>query len=393
MDTHRIAENLRLPVERRLGDELAAAPIRALLPRPHRTPVSQTAALAYQGPVRPLATFTECFAIMQSRALPHGLNLDEVQIHIAPGPAANAYAVDAPQGGPPVVAITGPVLELLAPTELAFVIGHELGHHVLGSPDEWAIEAQLDVLPQNHPVRLALCSHRRARELGCDRVGMLLCGNGDAATAALRKVVASTSRLDRPQARYEDWAFFDAELDRVAPWTFSHPFGCLRERALRAYAEVASLRAANTRAEAWLDKMELDVRKADRELVRSFWSAVYSLASRLGPIPQPLRRFLSNRAGRVSDSPHDWLVTLASPGRRTRIFELLTSIATARRDARALSRASQTGVALGLPAGWVSDRANQLWSLTCQHPRRPASPGRPAVTSSIRAAACLPEPR
>jgi hypothetical protein len=76
--------------------------------------------------------------------------------------------------------ITSSLINLMSKEELAFVIGHELGHFILGHN----IEERLDDESEEYLIKC------RAQEYSVDRVGLVACGSLDIAVQALMKLVS-----------------------------------------------------------------------------------------------------------------------------------------------------------------------------------------------------------
>ncbi len=79
-----------------------------------------------------------------------------------------------------VMWITSSLIKLMSKEELAFVIGHELGHFILGHN----VEERLDEESEEYLIKC------RAQEISVDRVGLVACGSLNIAVQALMKLVS-----------------------------------------------------------------------------------------------------------------------------------------------------------------------------------------------------------
>lgn len=129
----------------------------------------------------------------------------------------------------PLIWLSSGLVKSLAPQELAFVVGHELGHWLLGH-DRYPL-----VNPDEGPRFLARQQLSRAAEISSDRIGLIACGDLD---HALRAILKTASGLDDRYlgARTSD---FISQLSEIDPNTIdvseeyaSHPPMTLRARAL-----------------------------------------------------------------------------------------------------------------------------------------------------------------
>lgn len=136
-----------------------------------------------------------------------------------------------------VVMLSSAAVERLRGPELAFVIGHELGHaHFghLGVP----VGAILDQRAATPGQAMRLLAWQRKAEISADRAGLLACGSIDVAATALFKTL---SGLDLPGLAVEpeqfagQWDELASEVIREGQgnfWMASHPFPPLRMKAL-----------------------------------------------------------------------------------------------------------------------------------------------------------------
>lgn len=128
------------------------------------------------------------------------------------------------------VALSSGLVRLLSPGELAFVIGHELGHYIMGHHRyPRTVHTSSEVERLNH---LAV---KRAAEISADRVGFVASPSRDDALRALLKVA---SGLPERMLRFDVGAFLDQSRDLVEMGgseievLSSHPMFSARVRAL-----------------------------------------------------------------------------------------------------------------------------------------------------------------
>ncbi|MGI9249945.1 MAG: M48 family metallopeptidase [Pseudohongiellaceae bacterium] len=106
------------------------------------------------------------------------------------------------------IAVSSGLVNLLEHDELEFVLGHEVGHFLLGHVFE------SDYRP--HPANEAFLSDSRAREISADRVGMHAAGSLD---AALRAMIKTQTGLPSKHIRFDV-----AEFIRMLPKEDKHSF-------------------------------------------------------------------------------------------------------------------------------------------------------------------------
>lgn len=129
-----------------------------------------------------------------------GLGEDEVEIYVVEGAQRNAFAVGL--GRPYVVAVYTGLLACMDDEELAFVVGHELGHVAFRHTRLLTLAGHLGqgggfwsaVLR-----RLALLWWSRAAEHSADRAGLVAVGRLEPAVAALIKVGTRYSPQEVPE--------------------------------------------------------------------------------------------------------------------------------------------------------------------------------------------------
>jgi hypothetical protein len=125
------------------------------------------------------------------------------------------------------------LIEKLDADELAFVVGHELGHFLLGHGTERRRETQ----------SIEYFALSRAREISCDRVGLISSGEID---PALRAIIKTTSGLDARHLRFDTAVFLRSALKDIESHSdptlvFStHPNMPVRARCLLWFSQFVS---------------------------------------------------------------------------------------------------------------------------------------------------------
>lgn len=128
------------------------------------------------------------------------------------------------------VLVSSGLIERFGPNELAFVLGHELGHALFrhnSYPNPREVDETLD--------KLKVLALWRAREITADRAGLLATGD---TTAAFRAMMKLASGLSDRHIRFDVTAFLDQvkDLEKTGPSASfllsTHPFITARIRAL-----------------------------------------------------------------------------------------------------------------------------------------------------------------
>ncbi|MBC6440885.1 MAG: M48 family metallopeptidase [Rhodospirillales bacterium] len=131
-----------------------------------------------------------------------------------------------------VIRLSSSLVEKFDDQELAFIIGHELGHFLLGHglADE----------PERGTVEYFALS--RAQELSCDRIGLVSARNPD---AALRSIMKMTSGLSADYLRFDIAAYLRDTMRTVKAYTecniafATHPSMPVRTRCLLWFSQFA----------------------------------------------------------------------------------------------------------------------------------------------------------
>lgn len=135
------------------------------------------------------------------------------------------------------------LLEDFTPNELSFVLGHELGHVLLGHSQV----SMLDLLKLIEDLKPGLISPEtkdlmyrwsRAAELSADRVGLLCCGKLEPAAKALFRTLSGLSgiSIDRIlNSFHTQYDFLEAHMEKLSDgqsWIGTHPMVPIRFKAL-----------------------------------------------------------------------------------------------------------------------------------------------------------------
>ncbi len=282
---------------------------------------------------------------------------DSPVIRIIPRPGYEAFAASSTLDGAVTIGLSAAMVRDFATNEMLFVVGHELGHAVLRHAVTSAtIARRLAPLPERHHLRLGALSLSRRQELTADRMGLACCGDIEAAMSAFEKVTTQASalpfRVEMPGTGRDQplYHFYDAAIDGYEPWLLVHPSTEIRMLALQAAEtpirglrsgrrrreSIEALREADRSCEMWLDSMEVDCAKADREVVERFYQSVNTIGRQLlaeaAGRPElefmalELRRKAGNRCCPEADdygSAVKFLRQRASRGRRIRVLDVL----------------------------------------------------------------------
>ena len=309
----------------------------------------------------------------------------EVELFVYPAAEFNA-ACARPERGRVFLLFSAALLEAFDPGELAFVLGHELGHFIYdhhGLPLGALLHEQSGV-----PARTALelFAWQRYAEISADRAGLLVAGSLDPAARALFKLSSGLRTAPGPseiaafvdQARdlYEEVE--DTRSTEAAPhsdWMSSHPFSPIRLQAARAFADTSHMGGARALADVEVEVSEsmrlmepgyLDEDSDAAEAMRRYlFAAGVVLAGVHRPIDpreiDTLRSLLG--AGRVPDKVNPELLVQhlearaaqvrdkVSPGRRAQVIRDLALVAKAVEHIHPDERSflSRCATSLGVP--------------------------------------------
>lgn len=167
----------------------------------------------------------------------------EVELYVYPAAEFNA-ACARPEGGRVFILFSSSLMEAFSSDELAFVLGHELGHHVFdhhGLPLGALLHDKSGV-----PARTALelFAWQRYAEISADRAGLVVAGSLDAAARSLFKLSSGLSTAPgatQIAAFVEQAQLLEQEVQSSSAgsedWMASHPFSPIRLTAARAFAQ------------------------------------------------------------------------------------------------------------------------------------------------------------
>jgi len=176
--------------------------------------------------------------------------VDECQIKLQPGQVdvflaekrqMNAYTFGI--SSPKVLVLYTPLVSVMDPGELKFVIGHEMGHVALGHTWLNTIVGGLAGIPAPFGAAVLLYAAfrwwNRMCEFSADRAGLLACGDLNLAITALVKLVAPEIRSQTDFDRAMDMidAQDDEPSNRLAEAFQSHPMLIRRINKLRDYVK------------------------------------------------------------------------------------------------------------------------------------------------------------
>jgi len=173
-------------------------------------------------------------------AVTRRLLLDELpEVYVVNDPRANAFAPLFGLRRRPVVVINSGLVNLMEPKELAFVLGHELGHLGMGhgpigmGPDS-NVQSEFDALQMR--------SRQRSAEISADRIGLIAIRSLYLAAFVMVKLASGLSGKD---IGLDIRSFIlqmkrdPEEVSREWELSMSHPALPLRLRALHGFAETS----------------------------------------------------------------------------------------------------------------------------------------------------------
>ncbi|MDY6845556.1 MAG: M48 family metallopeptidase, partial [Chloroflexota bacterium] len=162
-----------------------------------------------------------------------------VDVFIARQNLMNAYTFGI--GSPKVLVVYSPMLQVMNPGELRFIVGHEMGHVALGHTWLNTILGGMAGIPAPFGAAVLLYAAfrwwNRMCEFSSDRAGLLACGDLNLAISAMVKLAAPEVRS---QVEFEKvLAMIDAQDDsmsnRIAEVFQTHPMLIRRINKLREY--------------------------------------------------------------------------------------------------------------------------------------------------------------
>lgn len=166
-----------------------------------------------------------------------------VQLYLVKSNILNAYTFGL--GDPKVIVLYEPMLKVMSADELAFVIGHEMGHVALGHTWLNTILGGMAGIPAPFGAAVIMYAAfnwwNRACEFSADRAGMLACGSLNKAVSALVRLAAPNIRTETEfqQALTMIDAQDDTFVNQVAEMFQSHPMIIRRINQLKEYAKTS----------------------------------------------------------------------------------------------------------------------------------------------------------
>nr|WP_321512661.1 M48 family metallopeptidase [uncultured Hyphomonas sp.] len=201
------------------------------------------------------------------RACSQKLQPGSIDVYLVKKNQLNAYTFGISE--PKALVIYTPMVQVMTPGELSFVVGHEMGHVALGHTWLNTILGGMAGIPAPFGAAVLLYASfrwwNRMCEYSADRAGLLACGDLNLAISALVKLVAPNVRSQQEFDRA--LAMIDAQDDNVsnvlAEAFQSHPMLIRRINKLREYVQTAEYRQMQGRGE-WQSGTEGIQPRADR---------------------------------------------------------------------------------------------------------------------------------
>ena len=169
-----------------------------------------------------------------------------LELYAYASPQFNA-ACFKPEEGRVFIMFSSSLLEAFNDSELLFVMGHELGHHVYGHhqiPIGYVLRGRQ---PPPADLALDLFAWSRYAEISADRAGAFCAQDLESVARALFKLASGITdervvrfELDEFLAQVDDMLAFDDKPGQGAPkqdWFSTHPFSPLRVKALKLFHE------------------------------------------------------------------------------------------------------------------------------------------------------------
>lgn len=184
-----------------------------------------------------------------------------LELYVFPSPDFNAMCFK-PEDGRLFIMFSSSLLEAFTESELRFVMGHELGHHIYGHHDipiGFLLRGEAKPDPR---LALELFAWSRYAEISADRAGAHCASALDSVARSLFKLASGLTGkmirfdLDDFLNQVDDMQLEDAAPGKNAPredWFSTHPFSPLRVKALKLYDESEYARQGGT------DRAELEV--------------------------------------------------------------------------------------------------------------------------------------
>ena len=166
-----------------------------------------------------------------------------LELYVFPSPSYNAACVK-PEAGRLFVMFSSAILQAFTESEIRFVMGHELGHHLFGHHDIPIGYIMRGQTRPNPRLALTLTSWSRYAEISADRAGAYCANDLESVAHALFKLASGLGgqyaefSLDDFLNQVDEMQLEEAQPGQGAPmedWFLTHPFSPLRVKALKMF--------------------------------------------------------------------------------------------------------------------------------------------------------------
>jgi uncharacterized tellurite resistance protein B-like protein len=186
-----------------------------------------------------------------------------VDIFVMPSHECNAYCLPSRKGNRLIMCLYSGVIEMMSSQELLFVMGHEVGHALFRHAEIPPIGFDHAHFSPLEVVRARALG--RAKEITCDRIGLLACQDTRVASAALFKVASGLTERwisfdESAYSRHFDDLSAMSELIDLEDAARTHPLTPLRVKALITFANSEAYARAFGRGEWSVSTDELERR-------------------------------------------------------------------------------------------------------------------------------------
>lgn len=204
----------------------------ALIRQAYRVPLDELSVQQANRPFSSLSSIArDCLSVLEP---------GKVEVFIVRGRERNAYTFGL--SSPQIIVVYAPLVEIMDPEELKFVIGHEMGHVALGHTWLNTLVGGMAGIPQTYGTAIVLTAAfrwwNRACEYSADRAGLLACQNPAKAISALVQLVAGD--IDNPAEMKLALQLIEAEDDNwgsvLSEALSTHPMIVKRINKIRSYA-------------------------------------------------------------------------------------------------------------------------------------------------------------
>ncbi len=166
--------------------------------------------------------------------------IQPIDVFIENNSIANAFCLPSRKTGRLILGLNSGLIELLTENELAFVVGHEIGHAILGHSEIPYGDDEDENFSILEVIKLRNLS--RHMEISADRIGMIACQDINVAGSALFKLVAGlSSRWVKfsPDAyeKHIEQLTENIDLLDIKEQALTHPITPLRIKALKVFRE------------------------------------------------------------------------------------------------------------------------------------------------------------